>query len=108
MKMKLQDLDEIKNLSQQERDLVLQEYGKAYHFLLFYGKLFGWVLLILSLGYLVNLLKSIDWPFRFLILMVVSYPLSILLKIVEINIVAKRVIRDLLKDLRAAGKIRTK
>lgn len=107
MKLKIEDLDEIKNLSQHERHLVLEEYRKAYHFLLFYGKLIGLPILILSLGYVVNLIGFVDWPFKLLILISVSYPVSLLVKIIEVNVVAKKVIRDLLKDFRDREKSTT-
>jgi hypothetical protein len=104
MKVKVQDLDEIKNLSKRERDLVLIEYRKAYHFLLFYGKLFGLPILILSMGYAVNLAKHIEWPFRLLIICVLSYFVSLMVKILEVNVIAKFAIRDLINDIRSKGK----
>ena len=100
MKRKIEDLEEFKALSDIDKAILIKEYQKGYHFLLFYGKFFVIILMVLSLEYRTGPTKNLPWVHRYLIYGAMGYLFSIIINLIEINIVAKKVIQDLVKGIR--------
>jgi len=99
MKMKIQDLEELSSLSKKDMDLVLQEYKKKYHFLLFYWDITRKICLILFLWYIMFSLNGMAFLYKICILVIMSYLISLLIDFIEVNFVAKKVITDLIRNI---------
>lgn len=99
MKLKIQELDVFKVLSEDDQAAVIEEYKKGYHALLFHGKLIVVFIAVLVMEYLNRELKSLAWMYRFLIYAVLGYLFFIVIDLIEINLVAKKVIKDLAEGL---------
>ena len=98
IKRSIEELDELQTLSEDDRKIVIQEYKKGYHFLLFYGQIIAFILMLLLCGGLESIIKNWTWVQRILIYIGLGYAISILAKIIEVNLISKRVLRDLIKD----------
>ncbi|MCP3888619.1 MAG: hypothetical protein GY702_07065 [Desulfobulbaceae bacterium] len=99
---KIEELEEIKALSENDRELVVKEYKKRYHFLLFYGQFFVIFLMVMVFEYVDSFVKMLFWGYRIFIYAVLGYSISILCNFIELNIIAKKVVGDLIKDIRGA------
>ncbi len=97
--MKLEDLEEIKSLPENRKKKVVDEYNKGYHFLLSYGKLIIVALMMVSLPYINGFVKEQPLLNKVLICAALGHGIAITLKMIEINIIAKKVIHDLIKDI---------
>lgn len=95
----MKDLKELKELPVNLRKKVINEYNKGYHFLLFYGKFLTIVALILLLEYTENIVLQLSWTYKLIIYASLGYFISFLIKIIEVNLIAKKVIRDLIKNI---------
>jgi hypothetical protein len=100
MKYKIEEYEEFRVLSENEKKHVIEEYKKGYHCLLFYGKFFIIILMVLSLEYLNGFTGSLPWIYRVIAYTALGYLFSILINFIEIKFIAKKVIRDLIKDIR--------
>lgn len=98
--LKIEEIEELKELSETLQKRVIEEYKKGYHFLLFYGKFFVVIVMILSLEYMEGIVRSLPWSYKSLIYCALGYSVSLMIKIIEINIIAKKVIRDLIRDVK--------
>lgn len=100
IKCNIEEIEELIVLSEKDRKHVIEEYKKGYHFLLFYGKFVVIILMVLSLEYLNGFTRSLPWIHRTIVYAVLGYLFSFLINFIELNFVAKKVIRDLIKDIR--------
>ena len=99
MKLEIEEIEELRVLSEKDRKHVVREYKKGYHFLLFYGKFIIITLMVLSLEYLNGFTISLPWIYRTIVYATLGYLFSIFINFIEFNYVAKKVIRDLIKEI---------
>ncbi len=96
---KIENLKELKNLSEINRAKILKEYDKGYHFLLIWGNLIS-VIFLSSVAYLLlSYLKDLPLWKASIILMLIIYIIVKLIEILKVNIIDQKVVRDLIKDL---------
>ncbi len=108
IKRRTNDLEELNSLSDEDRERILKEYKKGYHFLLFYGKLIVFFLMAVTGHYMVPAIKELNWAYRTIIYLSAGYFIFYAIKIIEINIVAKKVLHDLIRDMiHQRGKIKS-
>lgn len=100
MKCNIEEIEELRVLSEKDRKHLIEEYKKGYHFLLFYEKFFGIIGMVLLLEYLNGFTKSLPWLYRALMYGALGYLFSFAINYIEIHFIAGKVIRDLIKDLR--------
>jgi uncharacterized integral membrane protein len=100
MKYNIEEIEELKVLSEKDRKHVIGEYKKGYYFLLFYGKFIVIIVMVLSLEYLNGFTRSLPWIYRTIVYAVLGYLFSFFINFIELNFVAKKVIRDLVNDIR--------
>ena len=98
LKIKIEDLEELSVVPDVQRTRIIEEYKKGYHFLLFYGKIIVVFVMILALESIDGFVHKLPWFYRFSVYAALGYVIAFLVKIIETNIIAKRVIRDLLKE----------
>jgi hypothetical protein len=99
IKLRIDDLEEMNAISGKDREYILKEYKKGYHFLLFYGKFLVFILLAIASYYMVPAIKELHWAYKVTIYLAAGYLFSYGFKVTEINILAKKVLRDLIKDM---------
>lgn len=99
LKLRVQDLDVFKALSEDDQAAVIKEYKKGYHALLLYGKLFVFIIAVMGAEYLNGELKSLFWVYRYLVYAVLGYFFFMIVDLIELNFVAGKVIKDLARDL---------
>jgi hypothetical protein len=99
MKLKIEEIEELKALSEKDREHVIGEYKKGYHFLLIYGKFMIIVFMVLSLEYLNEFTIRLSWIYRTISYAALGYLFFFFINFIELNFVAKKVIRDLIKDI---------
>jgi hypothetical protein len=99
IKYNIEEIEELRVRSEKDRKQVIEEYKKGYHFLLFYGKVLIIILMVLSLEYLNGFTRSLPWINRTLVYAALGYLFFFLINFIELNFVAKKVIRDLIKDI---------
>jgi hypothetical protein len=100
IKYNIEEIEELRVLSEKDRRHVIGEYKKGYHFLLFYGKFLAIIFMILSLEYLNGFTTRLPWLYRTIAYAALGYLFSLFINFIELNFVAKKVIRDLIKDIR--------
>lgn len=100
MKFEIEEIEELKVLSEKDRKHIIEEYKKGYHFLLFYGKFVVIILMVLSLEYLNGFTRSLPWIYRYIVYAALGYLFSIFINFIELNFIAKKVVRDLIRDIR--------
>ena len=91
----IEEFEEIKQLSKQERTTVINAYKKEYHFPLFFVKI-GFIILIVLLSEYLKLLPLI---YRVAIYTIAGYWFSVLVDIVELNFIRRKAIIDLSRDI---------
>ena len=96
--LSINKIDELKRLPDSLKVQIINEYNKGYHFLLFYGKILVVIVMILSLEFMDCAINRIPWIYKVLIYAAFGYLIAFMIKIIEVNIIAKKVIRDLAKD----------
>lgn len=96
----IKEFDELKHLSKQEQDIVLKEYKKGYHFLLFYGK----ILIIILVVVLSEYLKFLPLGYRIAVYAIAGYWFSVFIDIIELNFISRKVIIDLIHDIHRSQK----
>lgn len=99
IKSKITEIEELKVLSEKDRKLVIKKYKKGHHFLLFYGKFVIIILIALSLEHLNGFTTSLPWIYRYIVYAALGYLFSIFINFIELNFIAKKVVRDLIKDI---------
>ena len=96
-KHKIEDVDIMADLSEDERQLVIEEYKKGYHFLLFYGQIAALVIVVVLAHFVGKFIGTWNWVQRSIVYAVVFYFSSLFFEIVEINFFSKRILKDLIK-----------
>ena len=97
---KIEDLKELEEIPHDLKERVIREYKKGYHFLLLYGKVLVVIVMVLLLEHMENLVKNLSWTHKIFIYSALGYLISLIIKIIEVNIIAKKVILDLIKELK--------
>lgn len=99
IKWNIEELDVLKTISDSDKKKVLTEYKKGYHFLIFYGKfvaVFGFVFFSMHIE---PWIESFSLWARFLVMGIISCLIYKFCTFIEINIVGKKAIKDLIRDL---------
>jgi hypothetical protein len=95
----IETFEEIRNLSDKDRAVIIENYKKGYHFLIFYGKFIVIGFLIVVTEFFGEALSSLAPVVRIGAYIVSGYLISAGINLIEINFISKKVIRDLIKDL---------
>ena len=104
IKRKIEELDIMMGLSWKERQLVVEEYKKGYHFLLFYGRIIA-ILLAVFLGHFMgNRIGGLNWFQCLMLYTAVGYLFSLIIDAVEINFFSERVLSDLIKKYKGQSR----
>jgi len=95
MKWKTEQLDLLAQLGKNEKEMVMQEYNRGWHFLLVFSKL---SLFVVIGGYLY--LQSTYFPDSTVVeRAIVSLLFWGIANVFYVNFIAKKVIKDLIKDM---------
>ena len=101
MKWTVDQLNELKSLSKQEKKTVLQEFNHGWHFLLLWGKIIGVFLLAFTSMRLAAYFDTFSVLSKLGMGFVIYCLIVTFGQVFYVNVLAKRAIKDLIKEMDA-------